>query len=188
MKKWLLFVLVIVMMFCLVGCGEMAWPDGRLASMIPQIEGAKGEVSYQDIDNLDIQLEDISESQYLNYIEECKSSGFNIEINDKGSSFSAFNKDGYKIEITYFSDGEMWIWVDAPMTMSNFDWPDSAIAKLLPEPDSNYGNILWENEGGFVIYVGNITKEEYKNYVNDVYARGFTVDYERGENYFYADN
>ena len=59
---------------------------------------------------------------------------------------------------------------------------------LLPEPSSNYGKIEWEAEYGFVIYVGNTTKAEYKDYVKAVCALGFTVDYNKGDDYFYADN
>ena len=189
MKKILVVFLAFFTLLGLVSCGgKMEWPDGKLGNMIPQIDGAKGEIGYENLDSLYITLEDISESQYLDYIEDCKSKGFSVEVSEDSDSFTAFNDDGYKIDISYFSSGDMWITVDAPIPMSTFDWPNSDIAKLLPEPDSNYGKIEWEAEYGFVIYVGNTTKAEYKDYVDAVYALGFTVDYNKGDGYFYADN
>lgn len=189
MKKILVVFLVAFALLGLVSCsGKLEWPDGKLGNMIPQIDGAKGEIGYENLDSLYITLEDISESQYLDYIEDCKSKGFSVEVSEDSDSFTAFNDDGYKIDISYFSSGDMWITVDAPISMSTFDWPNSDIAKLLPEPDSNYGKIEWEAEYGFVIYVGNTTKAEYKDYVDAVYALGFTVDYNKGDDYFYADN
>ncbi len=189
MKKILVIFLLIFCMLCLASCGgKLEWPDGKLGNMIPQIDGAKGEIEYENLDSLYITLEDISENQYLDYIENCRNNGFYVEEVDEGDSFTAFNEDGYKIDISYFSSGDMWITVDAPIPMSVFDWPDSDIAKLLPEPESSYGKIEWEAEHGFVIYVGNTTKLEYKDYVDAVYALGFTVDYDKGDDYFYANN
>ena len=189
MKKILVVCIVAITLIGLVSCsGGFEWPDGVLGNMIPKMDGVKGEIGYEDSNSLRITLEDIKEGQYLDYIEECKNKGFSVEISEDNDSFCAFNIDGYKIDISYFSSGDMWITAEAPIAMSNFDWPDSDIAKLLPKPDSNYGKIEWEAEYGFVIYVGNTTRAEYKDYVDMVYALGFTVDYDRGDDYFYADN
>ena len=190
MKKLLIAFLVAFTLLCFASCGgKLDWPDGKLGNMIPKIDGAKGEVGYENLDSLYITLENISENQYLDYIEDCKNKGFSVEATEDSNSFTAFNNDGYKIDISYFSSSrDMWITVDAPISMANFDWPNSDIAKLLPKPNSNYGKIEWEADYGFVIYVGNTTKADYKNYVNDVYALGFTIDYNKGDDYFYADN
>lgn len=189
MKKFLLIVLVIFTLLGLVACGRnFEWPNGKLGNMIPKIDGAKGKIGYENLDSLYITLEEISEIQYLDYIKNCKNKGFSVDVSEDSGSFVAFNNEGYKIDISYFSSGSMWITVDAPIAMSNFDWPDSDIAKLLPKPNSNYGKIEWEAEYGFVIYLGNTTKTEYNDYVNAVYALGFTVDYNKGDDYFYADN
>lgn len=173
----------------LVSCGgKMKWPDGKLGNMIPQMDGVKGKVNYEELDSLYITLEDISENQYLDYIEECKNKGFSVDVSEDSNSFTGFNDDGYKIDISCYSSGKMWIKVDAPISMSKFDWPNSDIAKLLPKPGSDHGKIEWEAEYGFVIYVGNTTKAEYKDYVEEVYDLGFTVGYRKGDDYFYADN
>lgn len=194
MKRIIVMLLAVVSLFVFASCDsskKLEWPDDKLGELIPRIENASGEVVSKNLDYLRINLDDISESQYLDYIVDCKSNGFNIEAVESGSvyySFTAFNSNGYKIDINYYFDGDMDISVYAPISMSDFDWPDSDIAKMLPIPDSNYGKIEWEAEYGFVIYVGNTTKTEYKDYVSAVYALGFTVDYKKGDYYFYADN
>lgn len=189
MKKVLSVFLVAVALLSLVSCSaKLDWPDGKLGSMIPQIDGAKGEVSHESLDSLRITLENISESQYLEYVQECKNKGFSVDISEDNNSFVAFTEDGYKIDVSYLSRENMWITVDAPIEMAEFNWPGSEIAKLLPKPSSNYGKIEWEAEYGFVIYVGNTTRSDYNDYVDAVYELGFTVDYSRGDDYFYADN
>ena len=188
MKKALSLIFVLIALLCFASCvGELEWPTGKLGRLIPQIEGAKGEVHYENLDSLYITVDDISENQYLDYIDDCKSKGFSIDITEDSDSYIAFNKDGYKIDLDRTSSG-LWINVYAPKAMDEIDWPDSKIAKLLPQPESNYGKIEWESESGFVIYVGKTTKAEYKNYVNDVKSAGFDIDYRKGDDYYNADN
>ena len=71
---------------------------------------------------------------------------------------------------------------------SEFQWPDSDIAKLLPKPNSNIGRIEWEASYGFVIYVAETPKEQYDAYVEACKDNGFTVDYQAGDDFYYADN
>ena len=194
MKKILAMVLVVFTLFGLTSCGsseKLEWPDDKLGILIPRIDDAKGEIVSRSLETLHINLDGISENQYLDYIIACKTKGFNIEVKENGTvyyNFTAFNSNGYKIDIDYYLDGDMDISVYAPIPMTNFIWPDSDIAKLLPEPDSDYGKIEWEAEYGFVIYVGNTTRAQYNDYVNEAYSLGFTVDYKKGEDFFYADN
>ena len=79
---------------------------------------------------------------------------------------------------------------DAKVTpeFQEFKWPKSEIAGLLPVPKSNIGKIAWEASYGFVIDVGETTKSEYDAYVDECWDNGFTVDYDKGDNHFYANN
>lgn len=76
----------------------------------------------------------------------------------------------------------------AKQKFSEFEWPNSEIAKLLPIPESNIGKIEWETSDGFVIYVGETIKEDFDAYVNNCKEKGFTVDYHSGDGFYYADN
>ena len=189
MKKLFAFVLFMLLCIPFAACGgSLEWPNTRLGNVIPQMENVKGEIGYSSMDTLHISLEGVSETQYAGYVDACKAKGFTIDIVADNDSFVAFNSEGYKIDLSYFSKGDMWIYVDAPVPMGTFTWPASEIAKLIPAPESNFGKIEWEGEHGFVIYVGNMTKEQYSEYVNSVYELGFSVDYKRGDDYFWADN
>jgi len=189
MKKFLALMLVVFTLFVFASCAkQLEWPNGKLGSIIPQINGVRGEIEYENLDSLYITLENISKNQYLEYVDACRNKGFFFDIAEESDSYIAFNENGYKIDISYFSAGDMWINVTSPIAMSNFDWPSSEIAKFLPKPKSNYGKIEWEEDYGFVIYVGNTTINEYMEYVDAVYALGFTLDYNKGDDYFYADN
>ena len=74
------------------------------------------------------------------------------------------------------------------MDFGELKWPKSDIAALIPVPKSNVGRIEWEASYGFVIYVAETTQADYNAYVDDCWDRGFTIDYSRGDDYFWADN
>ena len=168
---------------------DIEWSDIVLGDIIPQPESNRGEITFNSETELYISIHNMSQSQYNDYVSACKEKGFTIDIDESSISFSAYNQDGYKLSLTYFeSDSEMSIDLDPPMEMGEIQWPNSDIAKLLPTPSSNIGNISWENSGGFVIYIGNTTKAEYNQYVNACSAKGFNVDYNKGDDYYYADN
>lgn len=165
------------------------WNDIVLSEMLPTPDSTVGEVHSNSQTELMLDVHGISEAQFNDYIDACKEKGFTIEADLSGISFTAYNQDGYKLSLSYYeSSAELSINIDAPMEMSQIQWPSSDVAKLLPVPKSNIGSISWENSGGFVIYIGNTTKAEYNEYVNACSAKGFNVDYSKGDDYYYADN
>ena len=72
--------------------------------------------------------------------------------------------------------------------LTEFQWPRSDIAALIPQPKSNIGHIEWEASYGFVVYVGNTSKSDYDDYVNACWDAGFTNDYEKGDEWFWGYN
>lgn len=165
------------------------WNEIELSKMLPIPESTVGEIHSNSKTELMLDVYDITEAQFNDYIDSCKEMGFTIEADLSGISFTAYNQDGYRLSLSYYeSSAELSINIDAPMEMSQIQWPSSEIAKLLPVPKSNIGSIYWENSGGFVIYIGKTTNAEYNDYVNDCSAKGFNVDYHKGNDYYYADN
>lgn len=165
------------------------WNDIILSEMLPTPDSTVGEIHSNSQTELMLDVHSISEAQFNDYINACKEKGFTIEADLSEISFIAYNQDGYKLSLSFYeSSSELSINIDAPMEMSQIQWPNSEVAKLLPVPKSTVGSISWENSGGFVIYIGNTTKTEYNEYVNACSAKGFNVDYNRGDDYYYADN
>lgn len=71
---------------------------------------------------------------------------------------------------------------------STYRWPDSAIAKYLPVPESQNGEIEEDAEDSFMITIFDTTKEQYLDYVEACKENGFTVDYYSTDNMFMAEN
>lgn len=164
------------------------WPTSGMASVLPQPKSNEGSI----IDSKDlffISVYKTSEEDYQSYIEACIEQGFTIEAETGSTNYDAYNVDGYKLSILYYkSSEEMYIYLNAPKAVGEFKWPASAIAGLLPVPQSNIGKVEWEADYGFVIYVSNTSVDDFNSYADECIEKGFDVDYRRGDTYYYADN
>lgn len=167
----------------------LEWPTSGIALHIPKPNSDKGEISINNDESFWVEVRGVDQSQYDAYLAECKQVGYIVDAQSIGDTYEAYNEDGYHIRLYHYSSSkEMHINVDAPKAMSTISWPKSAIAKRLPVPTSSYGRIEWEADYGFVIYLGNTTKQEFLEYVDKCYDAGFDVDYSRGDTYFHADD
>lgn len=165
------------------------WQDIVMCEMLPEPESNIGEITSNSKNELMIDIHKISNKQYSDYLDACKEMGYIIDNDEMGSSYSAFNQSGYKLTLSYYeSNEEMSIRLDTPMETTDIKWPDSDIGKLLPVPKSSVGSIYWENSDGFVICVADTPITDYNEYVKACTEKGFNVDYQKGDDYYYADN
>lgn len=188
MRRTICIFLLFATLFSLTSCVQkVEWPTSELGKQIPIIEGARGEIDYYST-SLSISLVDITKNQYDDYVASCIARGFTIETEKDETSFSAYNEKGYKLDTHFYSNGNLRISLDAPIQMEEFKWPTTPIAELLPVPDSSYGSLEWSADYGFVLHVGNTTRDDYNDYVEAVKSKGFTVDANSGKDFYYADN
>ena len=164
-----------------------SWGDILLNEYAPEPIMTSARVMTNSNEKFYIYDIECSQGDYYDYVNACKKFGYDYEIIEEDeTSFEAYNKDGYQIEVSYITT--LNVEVNAPMKMGQVEWPNSDIAKLIPQPKSLYGKIEWEHDYGFLIYIGNTTLSDYEEYVNSVYDSGFNIDYNKGDTYFWADN
>ena len=164
-----------------------SWGDILLNEHVPEPIMTSARVMTNSNKKFYIYDIECSQGDYYDYVNACKKFGYDYEIIEEDeTSFEAYNKDGYQIEVSYITT--LNVEVNAPMKMGQVEWPNSDIAKLIPQPKSLYGKIEWEHDYGFLIYIGNTTLSDYEEYVNSVYDSGFNIDYNKGDTYFWADN
>ena len=176
-------------MMVLSSCGgTFELDENSIANILPPIESKNVDVMFDDTEEFYATVKDYTDDQYKNYVEECKNIGFTTDIESDSYSFDAYNSDGYRLNLIYFEDSGLDIDLEAPKDFSKIEWPKSDIAKLLPVPKSDYGIIEWENSDGFVMYIANTTVDDYKDYVDECMDKGFDVDYDKGDDYFFAQN
>lgn len=168
---------------------KIDWDDVILNEIIPEPPANKGEIYNNSDEKLWISIKKLSDKQYKDYVEKCKEKGFTVDANSDSSLYDAYNDDGYKLSLSHYgSDSDMTIDLQAPMQMSTIEWPKSRAGSKLPTPKSTKGKFSYEHDDNFLVYLGDTSKADYDAYVNSCSEKGFNVDFNKGDNYYYADN
>lgn len=161
--------------------------DIELSNMLPEPKSNKAEIISNADNYLTVYIHNTTTEEYKEYKNECENKGFNLESDTSGFTYYAFNNEGYKLTLFYYADDEeMHISLTAPMEMNTIQWPISELAQLLPVPKSTIGKFSTDTSDRLFVYVGNTSLEDYNTYVNECSQKGFSVDYDKNEKYYYA--
>lgn len=184
-------VLVVVRMVACSGpkLEKLEWPTTGLAAMLPQPNAKHGSVISNSDKSFSASLDAVPQADYDAYIEACKEKGFAVEAETSTGSYIAYNEEGYKLWITYYSSSEdMSINLDAPVEMGALAWPTSGAGALVPAPQSQVGKISTDSSTYFAATVGETDSNAYSAYVDSCISAGFNVDYTRGDTSYSADD
>ena len=77
---------------------------------------------------------------------------------------------------------------DPTERFAEMQWPDRGLGAMLPAPESSYGVIYNDKAQWFNGDVGNYTREQYGAYVASCEDAGFTVEYTKNNDAFWAWN
>lgn len=161
----------------LSGDPDFKWPEHELASMIPKLSGKTGVAETKTEDTIEIVLYDVTEAEFKSYISSCEKVGYTVDSEKKDTSFNGFNKDGYKLSVSYNEMKAMTITVNAPMKFNKISWPSSGPADLIPKPSSNMGKISSDYDWRFSVYISGMTIDDFNAYVDKCLDKGFKKDY-----------
>lgn len=195
-KKWWLYVVAAVALITIISVVsggsksvKIDWDEMILGSQLPEPPASKGEIHENSSNELWVEIKNITDKQYNDYVEACKNKSFTVDAEAKSSSYDAYNTEGYKLSLSHYdSKGELSIKLEKPMEMSTITWPTSKAGSQLPVPKSTTGKFSYERDDSFFVYVGDTSKADYDQYVADCSAYGFNVDYDKGDTYYRADN
>lgn len=195
-KRWWFFVIVGIALIAIIGTAtsgekteKIKWNEMVLGAQLPEPLVNKGKIHENSSETLYIEVKKISDSQYADYVAASKEKGFTIDAKSTSYSYTAYNSDGYCLSLTYYSSlKSLSIKLQKPMEMSEISWPASKAGNQLPVPESTVGKFTGEHDDDFFVYIGNTSKESYNNYVKACSEKGFTVDYDKGDDYYRAKN
>lgn len=173
------------------GKGEkISWNDIVMGDVIPEPSSKAADIYANSDESLSMFIYGIKNSDYSDYVKKCEDMGFSVDVEKDTDSFEAYNTEGYKLSLRFmdYRDTYMDIDLDAPVKMSEIQWPTSTIGKLLPVPKSTVGKFSYEHDNSFFVYIGESSELDFIEYVTACSDNGFTVDYSKGEGYYYADN
>ncbi len=199
--RWWFIILVIIIVGCVAtdkngtdrvhdDIEEIDWSsDIELSEMLPEPDSNEVEIITNSDDSMYIRFYDISMSEYRSYLNKCEDEGYVLEADKSTNSYRAFNEEGWNLYVLYDeSDEEMLIDLDAPMEMNEIEWPESEVAQLLPIPESTIGRFSTDTSDRLFVYIGETSIEDYNKYVKKCSENGFSVDYDKGEKYYNAED
>lgn len=195
-KRWWFYVIVVIAAIAVISSisgnksEKIKWDDIILSEQLPEPPKKNGKINDNTAEALSVEIYKISDKQFNNYVEACKAKGFTVDSeSDYSSSYDAYNAAGYKLSLGYYgSRDQMEIELEKPIEMSAITWPASKAGKQLPAPKSTTGKFSYENDDGFSVYIGNTSKDDYNSYVKACSDKGFTVNYNKDDNFYDADN
>lgn len=168
---------------------EFIWSDIVMNEMLPEPKSNVGEIISNDNEALLIYVHKTSVDDYNEYLSKCEEKGFIIEADKTEGIYEAFNKDGYKLDLSYENDDKkMCIDLEAPMKLGEIQWPETEIAKLTPVPEYDLGRIEKDDVSEFSVYLSGISYDNYVKYVDECSRNGFNIDSTKSEKSFNAKN
>ena len=164
---------------------KIDWSNLVLGKYLPELKDAHGKIVSNSEKYLTIEIPELKQDYVKDYKNACIKYGYTVESESSGTRYKAYNNEGYKLEISVSS--KQWrISLDAPEKFSEIEWPTRGLGAKLPKPKSDLGRISYDNSESFIVYIGNTTQTDFKNYIKECENKGFTVDYRKDEKYYSA--
>lgn len=195
MRRLVSVFLLFALTLCLCSCfppsetevtpQEIDWGTLELREYIPKPATLLGFISYNYNSSLSIEICKNDKNEYKKYVDACIDMGYTIDSETYDTQYIAFNSEGYRIAVTWYSD-EYHITLQAPENYEEFEWPATGLATKLPKTISNIGKIKWDNSETYIVHVADTTIDAYKGYVKSCEEAGFAIDYSQGEKNYTA--
>ena len=194
-KKWWFYVIAAVALIAIIsaisggkGKGEkIEWSKIELRDQLPEPPSNRGTLFENSDEEFWVSLDGVSDDQYNDYLDACVDKGFTVDADKSSYSYKAYNADGYSLDMSHIGDG-LSITLKVPMKFGSITWPSSTVGNMLPAPKSTTGKFSYEHDDSFFVYVGEMSKADYDQYVAECSANGFNIDYDKGDIYYRADN
>ena len=193
-KPWMLIVgagvLAAVILFIVITSlpSKYKWNEVILKTALPEPTSEYGRLYTNDADDLYLTVNKVSFSEYESYVDNCVSKGFTFVVESDSSSYTAFNSEGYELDLDYHEYNEaLDISLDVRVS-GTIKWSNSKLAALLPVPKSNVGSIVNDYTYGYEVYIGDVSKSEYDTYISECKINGFNLNEQIQNTAFYAEN
>lgn len=196
-----LFIIAVLMIFPIVTRSSgyapsryenetIVWSNIVLSDQLPKPPAEKGRIISNNSEELRIRIDGDSKENYTKYVKACRDAGFGTDVVESDYDFDGYNEAGYRLHINHYeySGKETEIRLTAPIKFSEMSWPDSPIAKLLPNPESKILYREYEYSDSLTIYVGSTSYDAYNNYVSKCIENGFSTDMYRNDRNYHGEN
>ena len=187
-------VLVIVWFICLMNGGESVrvggekktWPTQGLGATLPEPNAKLKYSPTSDSKSFNASLKNFTKEDFDAYVEACKEAGYTVDAEEGEDEYVAYHSEtDNRLQIRYYNwDESGSVDVDKAIVLDE-KWPEkNAYAKLIPKPDVENCYIKTIGDNRLEIYVGDVTSDQFKEYVSICQEDGFKGYTYSDGNYF----
>lgn len=159
----------------------------KLGSKLGRLpKGNKGQISSNNEKELILNIPNITPKDYEEYIKQCRRN-FNIDERLVSGSFEAYDKDNYRLMLDYYEQRKtLKIYVISPNKNPEIKWPNTELAKTIPEIKSKSGIVGRTNQKELQLTIQNITKADFAEYIERCKAAGYNLNSDQKEDSYFA--
>lgn len=163
---------------------DSAWPTAGLGSDLPEPEG-KIRHAYATASDFYASVTDTSKENYDAYVAACKEIGYTIDAEETDTRYVAYHeKTDNKLTVSYYKEmSEFNVQEDKAIVM-NDSWPTGEMAKLIPQPKTEKCSIYQLSQDNLQIYVGDLTHDEFIEYVTECMEAGYDGSFTKRDDDF----
>ena len=166
---------------------EISWEGLELGEHLPKPENVTGEIKENIHNALNVTLDEVDEKQFNNYKDDCIENNYTLDVEENESSYTAYNKEGYQIQLEYEED-KLNITLHSPEKNSEFKWSTLHLGHLLPETKSTFGFIEQDDKKTLIIRVAKTTVDDFNDYVKACEDKWYIVDFQKRDKFYSAKN
>ena len=104
---------------------EITWPTSGLGAKLPTPTSTYGKVTSDSSNAYIVLLGKTTLDDYNKYVSACQEKGFNVDYNKQETIFSAKDKEGYRLSVSYSGNSIMDVMIQIPSEDSNSNNNDS---------------------------------------------------------------
>ena len=166
------------------------WDKFAMGNKLPDYGKTEAEVVWDNDRTLILYFYDQTKADFENYIDSCINFGYNIDIEDDGANFTAYNLEGYYLHLQWLDWGDKKLTIDLepPKDKDQIIWPNSALVKDVPIPNYLIGEVSTEYDTSYGVYLVGIEESYFADYVSQCMSNGFNIDYSKSKTYFHGEN
>ena len=160
----------------------------KLGSKLGRLpKGNKGQISSNNEKELILNIPNITPKDYEEYIKQCRKN-FNIDERLVSGSFEAYDKDNYRLMLDYYEQRKtLKIYVISPRKNPEIKWPNTELAKTIPEIKSKSGIVGRTNQKELQLTIQNTTKADFAEYIERCKAAGYNLNSDQKEDSYFAN-
>ena len=163
---------------------EASWPTQGLGSELPAPAGTL-KYAYSSKSDFSATVMDSDGTGFKAFVEGCKEQGYVIDVELDDDYYHAYNEADDELTVRRWSSSkEFNVQLNKGIVLGEYQWPTGELAGSIPKLEAEKSNLVKLSSTSFEMYVGDLTRQQFIQYILDLQEAGFEGTYYDNSNYY----